>query len=97
MTGIPSRWLSIALAVAIAPMPVLAQDGDHSGHAGHHAESAESRIDDVSGAEDVLKAYRAALEARDAQAMAGLFAISSAVFENGKAEDRRAIGTPLAG
>lgn len=82
MTGIPSRWLSIALAVAIAPMPVLAQDGDHSGH----AESAESQIDDVSGAEDVLKAYRAALEARDAQAMEGLFATSSAVFENGKAE-----------
>ena len=34
----------------------------------------------------LLKAYRTALEARDADAMSALFAESSAIFENGKAE-----------
>ena len=42
--------------------------------------------DDVAGAEETLKAYRTALEARDAQAMRALFAEDSAIFENGKAE-----------
>lgn len=41
---------------------------------------------DVSGAEATLTAYRDALVARDADAMTGLFAEQSSMFENGKDE-----------
>lgn len=86
MINSPMRLLPVALAFALSPVPAVAQDMDHSGHADHHAANDASEVNDVSGAEDVLKAYRSALVARDAGAMADLFAISSAVFENGKAE-----------
>lgn len=78
--------ISAALVLAMATGPALAQDTDHAGHAGHIAGNDASAADDVSGAEGVLTAYRDALEARDADAMTALFASSSAVFENGKAE-----------
>ena len=86
MTNNILRGLSAALAIALVPAPALAQDTGHSGHAGHVAGNDASATDEVAGAEGVLKAYRDALEARDAEAMTALFASSSAVFENGKPE-----------
>src|SRR3546814_18554359 len=59
---------------------------DHSSHANHQMHAMDASADDVAGAEETLKAYRTALEARDAQAMRALFAEDSAIFENGKAE-----------
>lgn len=86
MTKIFACIASAALALAVIPAPLLAQQMDHSAHAGHQMHDMEASADDVSGAEDVLTAYRSALEARDAQAMRPLFAEDSAIFENGKAE-----------
>lgn len=77
---------SVALALTLIPAPVIAQQMDHSSHAGHQMQGMEASADDVSGAENALRAYRTALEARDAQAMRPLFAEDSAIFENGKAE-----------
>src|SRR3546814_14335479 len=58
---------------------------DHSSHANHQMHAMDASADDVAGAEETLKAYRTALEARDAQAMRALFAEDSAIFETGKA------------
>tara|TARA_R110000787_G_scaffold286414_1_gene404736 strand:- start:13329 stop:13850 length:522 start_codon:yes stop_codon:yes gene_type:complete len=80
------RLIALALAFATVPVSVSAQDMDHSGHAGHQATEESLPMNDTAGAEDVLKAYNSAMVARDADAMAGLFAASSAIFENGKAE-----------
>lgn len=77
------RWVPGALAIAFSPVPALAQD---EAHAGHHAADQALEVNDISGAENLLKAYRDALEARDANAMTALFAQTSAIFENGKAE-----------
>ncbi|ALH81229.1 MAG: nuclear transport factor 2 family protein [Erythrobacter sp.] len=81
-----TRIVSTALALALMPTAASAQQMDHSSHAGHPMQAMDASVDDVAGAEDVLKAYRTALEARDADAMSALFAESSAIFENGKAE-----------
>ena len=51
----------VALAIAAAPVPAGAQDMDHSGHGTHHSDKTGSASEDVSGAEDILEAYRAAL------------------------------------
>lgn len=80
------RGLPVAFALAFAPMSALAQDMDHSGHGSHNPEAPAAIADDVSGAEGALMAYRNALEARDGAAMTALFAESSAIFENGRAE-----------
>ena len=76
----------VALAIAAAPVPAAAQDMDHSGHGTHHSDKTGSASEDVSGAEDILEAYRAALVSRDAAGMSALFAEASAIFENGKSE-----------
>lgn len=85
MIGIHTRLASAALALATISAPALAQQMDHSSHAGHQMQGAAS-ANEIADAENVLKAYRNALEARDAKAMSALFADGSAIFENGKAE-----------
>lgn len=85
------RGLPIVFAIAATPVAVQAQDMDHSGHGANaatmeHGAMDHGAMEGVSGAEDALLAYRAALEARDAAAMTVLFAEDSAIFENGKAE-----------
>lgn len=77
---------SMTLGFAMLAAPTLAQTMDHSAHAMSDADHSATMDEDVSGAEDVLVAYRTALTARDAQAMAALFIQDSAIFENGKAE-----------
>ena len=89
-----TRIVSTALALALMPTAASAQQMDHSSHAGHPMQAMDASVDDVAGAEDVLKAYRTALEARDADAMSALFAESSAIFENGKAEGSFANSAP---
>lgn len=81
-----ARLASAALALALSPVPLLAQEMDHDGHGFHQTRAPAAPMDDLAGAEEVLRAYRIALEARDSQAMSVLFAEGSAVFENGKAE-----------
>lgn len=77
----------LALALAMPAASAHAQSMDHSAHAmTTAADSSATAADETSGAEAVLVAYRAALTARDAKAMADLFAQDSAIFENGKAE-----------
>jgi ketosteroid isomerase-like protein len=78
--------LSAALVFASAASPVVAQEMDSSAHAKHQAHSSMEGMHEAAGAEEVLRTYRSALEARDADAMPALFADSSAIFENGKAE-----------
>ncbi len=86
MTKIFSRIASIALAFALMPTAASAQQMDHLSNEGHQMHAMDASADDVAGAEEALKAYRTALEARDADAMFALFAESSAIFENGKVE-----------
>lgn len=86
MTNTFSRIASIALAFALMPTAASAQQMDHSSNEGHQMHAMDASADDVAGAEEALMAYRTALEARDADAMFALFAESSAIFENGKAE-----------
>lgn len=86
MTKTFTRIAATALALALIPAPAWAQQMDHSSHAGHQMQDIAASADDVAGAENAIKAYRTALEARDAQAMGALFAEESAIFENGKAE-----------
>ncbi len=76
----------VALAIAAAPGPAAAKDMDHSGNGTHHSDKTGAASEDVSGAEDILEAYRAALVSRDAAGMSALFAEASAIFENGKSE-----------
>ena len=86
MTNTLTRIASTALALALIPKAAVTQQMVHSSHAGHEMQAMGASADDVAGAEKALKAYRTALEARDAQAMRALFAENSAIFENGKAE-----------
>lgn len=88
MIALHTRLASAALVLATISAPALAQQMDHSSHAGHQMQGTVASADEVTGAENVLKAYRNALEARDANAMNALFADGSAIFENGKAEGR---------
>jgi ketosteroid isomerase-like protein len=62
------------------------QSMDHSAHVMTTADKTAPVDDKTSGANAVLAAYRAALTARDTEAMASLFAEDSAIFESGKAE-----------
>lgn len=80
--------LGAGLAVFLLTAPTLAQEADHAGHQAHHTDRHGSAGQEAVGPEKVLVAYRNALEARDANVMAELFAQSSIVFENGKAEGR---------
>ena len=77
---------AVTLALAAGATPALAQSMDHSGRDMNHAEHTAAMNDDVTGAEAVLTSYRDALAARDAEAMAALFAEESFIYENGKAE-----------
>ena len=86
MTKTLTRIAATAFVAALIPLPAFAQQMDHSSHANHQMHAMDASADDVAGAEETLKAYRTALEARDAQAMRALFAEDSAIFENGKAE-----------
>ena len=81
-----TKIVAAALCGTVLSTPAFAQQMDHSSHANHQMHAMEASADDVSGAEETLKAYRTALEARDAQAMRALFTEDSAIFENGKAE-----------
>ena len=78
--------LTAGLVAIVYAAPALAQDMDHSGHHGHHAGADAHTMHEEAGPESVLVAYREALVAGDAEAMMALFAVESAVFENGKAE-----------
>lgn len=86
MTKIITRTALTGLALVLIPAPMIAQEMDHSSHVEHQIHGMEASADDASGAEEVLRAYRAALETRDPQAMRTVFAEKSAIFENGKAE-----------
>ncbi|MEC8773215.1 MAG: nuclear transport factor 2 family protein [Pseudomonadota bacterium] len=86
MTKTLTRIAATALVATLIPLPAFAQQMDHSSHANHQMHAMDASADDVAGAEETLKAYRTALEARDAQAMRALFDEDSAIFENGKAE-----------
>ncbi len=77
---------AIGLGCATLAAAAFAQSMDHSGHAMTAAEHSAVSDEDTSGAEATLVAYRDALVARDAAAMANLFAENSAIFENGKDE-----------
>ncbi|MEP1832061.1 MAG: nuclear transport factor 2 family protein, partial [Hyphomonas sp.] len=66
---------------------------DHSAHAEQvttkpmdHAAHMAAMNDAIAGAEAALTSYRQALTARDADAMAALFAEDSFIYENGKDE-----------
>src|SRR3546814_15208731 len=85
MTKTLTRIAATALVATLIPLPAFAQQMDHSSHANHQMHAMDASADDVAGAEETLKAYRPALEARDAQAMRALFAEDSALFENGNA------------
>ena len=86
--------LSVAALVMIANgVPAMAQSMDHSAHAEQattkpmdHAAHMAAMNDDIAGAEAALTSYRQALTARDADAMAALFAEDSFIYENGKDE-----------
>lgn len=78
--------LAAGLAALLLTAPASAQEADHSGHQAHHAGHHAPAGREAVGPESVLVAYRNALEEREADAMADLFAQSSMVFENGKAE-----------
>ena len=86
--------ISVAALVMIANgVPAMAQSMDHSAHAAQvttkpmdHAAHMAAMNDDIAGAEAALTSYRQALTARDADAMAALFAEDSFIYENGKDE-----------
>jgi len=86
--------LSVAALVMIANgVPAMAQSMDRSAHAEQattkpmdHAAHMAAMNDDIAGAEAALTSYRQALTARDADAMAALFAEDSFIYENGKDE-----------
>jgi ketosteroid isomerase-like protein len=97
-----TNLIQSALVVALATVaaPAMAQSMDHSAHAEqpasmpvdhsgqgmNHAEHMAAMNSDIAGAEAALTNYREALTARDADAMAALFAEESFVYENGKDE-----------
>lgn len=81
-----NQLAAASLAIMMTAMPVSAQDKAHASHTSPTAGSHMAAVEDTTGAEAVLVAYRAALTARDAGAMTQLFADQSWVFENGKAE-----------
>jgi ketosteroid isomerase-like protein len=78
----------MALGTAVPAASAHAQSMDHSAHVMTAADTSATLDDKTSGAESVLAAYRAALTARDTEAMASLFAEDSAIFESGKAEGK---------